>query len=151
MLSKHSFSYKLEAAIAELLHGASIYADALAYCGAPADGKDLRQLADKVAVLLALRPAVYLGDGRVQIGDDPVIALTRKQGLVIQALLLVGGGCSNDALAHLSACGSAYKIVDRILADHPELSLYLFRADGKGNGGIRTTIRDGRKKCLANV
>lgn len=87
--------------------------------------------------------AVYLGDGKVQIGKEPPLKLPPQFAVVLEGLVASGAADSDD----LEKFGGGPKKLREMLK-HPQFSClapFIVLPGKKGLGGYRTRIQDGRK------
>jgi hypothetical protein len=84
--------------------------------------------------------AVYLGQGRIRIGDD-TLCLAGQEATVIEALVDCGAASKAD-LETKSGYADAVKVLRRIREKkYPILAPYITMAGKRNSGGYRTTIR----------
>jgi len=109
------------------------------------DGTPARDLESVAHLESAGEPAnaTYLGNGVVRVGDKQ-LTLDGREGYVLEGLLNLGSTAKKDALVNESGCDDAPAILKRIQQKHPTLAPLITRPGGKGRGGYRTTILDGR-------
>lgn len=89
----------------------------------------------------ATTPAVYLGDRKYQVGNDPPIVLGDAEDTVLLALLESGGAANKDQLIAASGKNDAPRVLKTIKRKYPQLDPHITMAEGKGKGGYRTTVR----------
>lgn len=89
--------------------------------------------------------AIYLGNRQCRVGDGPPITLDETADTVLQGLLDLRGGGDKGMLCKATGEPNAPRILARIRERHPELAPFIFLPGGRGKGGYRTTIKDGRR------
>lgn len=87
--------------------------------------------------------AIYLGDGKVKVGDAEPFTLTPVQTKVVEALVTRRSATLYELRGVLST-DEPHKAIGRILAAHPELEPFLKRPGRSGKGNYSTTLVDGR-------
>ncbi len=85
------------------------------------------------------REAVYLGQGRVRIGNG-TISLAGQEHAVIEALVDLKAASKSD-LETKSGYADAVKVLRRIRDKYPVLKPYIIMAGKRNSGGYQTTIR----------
>ncbi len=89
-------------------------------------------------------PAVYLGNRRVKVGDAPPLVVTEMEDCVISAVVEAGGACDIDELKKKSGVSDAPRVFKNLAAKYSELAPHIIAPGGKGQGGYRTTIVQGK-------
>lgn len=84
----------------------------------------------------------YLGNGRLRIANE-TISLEGNQEAVLEALLNRGGAATISELRSDTLVDDVPRVLKRIRT-HPGLEEYIVLPGGRGKGGYRTTISDGR-------
>jgi len=84
----------------------------------------------------------YLGNGQIKCGYD-TFDLEANQVAVLEALL-DNGAMTLDKLRRTTLIEEPHKIIKTLQEGFPQLEPYLKRPGGRGRGGYRTTIIDGR-------
>ena len=92
----------------------------------------------------AVEPAVWLGDGRVKIGDEPPITLEGQLADAVQGLVELGSatGPMLDKKVNRADCD---KLLHQAVKKFPALAPYITFPGRRGKGGYRTTIQDKSK------
>ncbi len=85
---------------------------------------------------------MYLGNGRVRIGEE-TIGLESNQEAILEALLNRGGTATISELRSDTLVDDVPRVLKRI-CKRPGLEQHIVLPGGRGKGGYRTTIIDGR-------
>lgn len=88
---------------------------------------------------LQATPPIYLGDGKCRT-DQGIVQLQEAQGVVLQALIELGGAALKGALVERSGVGDAPRVLKSIKEKYPALNPYIRLPHGKGKGGYSTAI-----------
>jgi len=83
--------------------------------------------------------AVWLGGGRVRVGDE-TLALEFQEASVLEALVELGAATRPD-LERRSGVEDAVGVLKKLTKKFPVLALHIHLPGGRGKGGYRTTIR----------
>jgi tRNA A37 threonylcarbamoyladenosine synthetase subunit TsaC/SUA5/YrdC len=86
---------------------------------------------------------VYLGNGRVRVGSE-IINLEGNQEAVLEALLKRGGAATLTELRSDTLVDDVPRVLKGI-RKRTGLERYIILPGGRGKGGYRTTIIDGRE------
>lgn len=116
----------------------------------PADDRDLinqiegfldgRRTEVKQRKPTADQEAVYIGDKKCQVDNDPPITLEEGEDTVLVALIELGGSASKSQLSVHSGRSDAHKVLKRIAEKHATLAAHITLPGKRGAGGYRTTI-----------
>jgi hypothetical protein len=85
--------------------------------------------------------AVWLGNRQIQIGRDAPLTLPEQYATVLECLVESRSADSEQ----LERSGGGPKKLREMLKKFPQLKQFVILPGGKGKGGYRTTIRDGRE------
>jgi hypothetical protein len=92
----------------------------------------------------AVVEAVYLGERRYRVADEPPIILEEAEDHVLRSLIELGGAAKKDELVRQSGKDDAPRVLKTMREKHPALARHITLPGGRGRGGYRTSIRDAR-------